>query len=517
MSILTIGRRRISPRTAWAAGRQLISPFTSQESSASISQFPWEQTPKSLPRPFPPLASSSSGRAWLHSHANRFQASIKGVPKICSFSGQALDGLPVSRLVDIPLAQTGEGIAECELLKWFVQEGDEVEEFQPLCEVQSDKATIEITSRYKGKVVQFLYVPGDIVKVGETLLKVLVEGFGDETQVSGLTEGHLAKPEVIETQQDKNKICGVLSTPPVRDLAKQHGIDINDVRGTGTDGRVLKEDVLQYAVEKGILEEHVSSAASSKEQFDESENHTNAPDGVRWSYEDKKIQLRGFQRAMVKSMTMAAKVPHFHYVEEINCDALLELKASFQGNTTELNVKHTSLPLLIKLLSMAMSKYPMLNSCFNEESFEVSLKGSHNIGIAMATPHGLVVPNIKNVQSLSVLEITKELSRLQLLAMDNKLSPEDISGGTITLSNIGAIGGKFGSPLLNLPEVSIIAIGRIKKVPQIADDGGVYPASIMMVNIGADHRVLDGATVAKFCNEWKRFIENPELLILHMR
>lgn len=129
-------------------------------------------------------------------------------------------------------------------------------------------------------------------QVGETLLKVLVEGFGDETQVSGLTEGHLAKPEVIETQQDKNIIRGVLSTPPVRDLAKQHGIDINDVRGTGTDGRVLKEDVLQYAVEKGILEKHVSSAASSKEQFDESENHTNAPDGVRWSYEDKKIQLR---------------------------------------------------------------------------------------------------------------------------------------------------------------------------------------------------------------------------------
>ncbi|KGN57128.1 lipoamide acyltransferase component of branched-chain alpha-keto acid dehydrogenase complex, mitochondrial isoform X3 [Cucumis sativus] len=517
MSILTIGRRRISSTNAWATGRRLLSPFTSQSPSPSISQFPSQQTPESLPHPFPPLGSPSSGRAWLHSHANRFEARIKGVSKICRFSSQALDGLPLFRLVDIPLAQTGEGIAECELLKWFVQEGDEVEEFQPLCEVQSDKATIEITSRYKGKVGQLLYVPGDIVKVGETLLKVHVEGFEDEIQVSGLTEGHLAKPEVKESQQDKSKNCGVLSTPPVRDLAKEYGIDINDVSGSGPDGRVLKEDVLQYAVKKGILEDHVSSAASFRVQFDESETHTHAPDGVMWTYEDKKVQLRGFQRAMVKSMAIAAKVPHFHYVEEINCDALLELKASFQGNTTEPNVKHTSLPLLIKSLSMAMSKYPMLNSCFNEDSFEVTLKGSHNIGIAMATPHGLVVPNIKNVQSLSVLEITKELSRLQLLAMENKLSPGDISGGTITLSNIGAIGGKYGSPLLNLPEVSIIAIGRIKKVPQIADDGSVYPSSIMTVNIGADHRVLDGATVARFCNEWKRFIENPELLILHMR
>ncbi|KAF8017470.1 hypothetical protein BT93_H2595 [Corymbia citriodora subsp. variegata] len=220
---------------------------------------------------------------------------------------------------------------------------------------------------------------------------------------------------------------------------------------------------------------------------------------------------------MVKSMSMAAKVPHFHYVEEMNCDALVELKASFQDNNTDPDVKYTFLPLLIKSLSMALSKYPIMNSCFNEESIEVILKGSHNIGIAMATPNGLVVPNIKNVHSLSILEITKELSRLQQFALNNKLNPEDISGGTITLSNIGAIGGKFGSPLLNLPEVAIIAIGRIQKAPKFADDGDVYPVSIMTVNVGADHRVLDGATVARFCNEWKQYVEKPELLMLQMR
>jgi 2-oxoisovalerate dehydrogenase E2 component (dihydrolipoyl transacylase) len=135
----------------------------------------------------------------------------------------------------------------------------------------------------------------------------------------------------------------------------------------------------------------------------------------------------------------------------------------------------------------------------------------------MATEHGLVVPNIKNVQSLSLLEITKELSRLQHLAANNKLNPEDVTGGTITLSNIGAIGGKFGSPLLNLPEVAIIALGRIEKVPKFSKEGTVYPASIMMVNIAADHRVLDGATVARFCCQWKEYVEKPELLMLQMR
>ncbi|CAK9170056.1 unnamed protein product [Ilex paraguariensis] len=220
---------------------------------------------------------------------------------------------------------------------------------------------------------------------------------------------------------------------------------------------------------------------------------------------------------MVKSMTLAAKIPHFHYVEEINCDALVGLKASFQNANSDPDVKHTFLPVLIKSLSLALSRHPLLNGSFNEELHEVTFKGSHNIGIAMATSYGLVVPNIKKVQSLSILEITKELSRLHQLASANKLTPDDISGGTITLSNIGAIGGKFGSPLVNLPEVAIIAIGRIQKVPHFADEGNVYPVSVMTVNIGADHRVLDGAAVARFCNEWKLFIEKPELLMLHMR
>ncbi|GFY85124.1 2-oxoacid dehydrogenases acyltransferase family protein [Actinidia rufa] len=311
----------------------------------------------------------------------------------------------------------------------------------------------------------------------------------------------------------KASIGGILSTPAVRNLAKQYGIDISDVNGSGKDGRVLREDVLKYAANKGMTHEALASSSDSSEE--EECPHVSAEH--EWDYEDKTITLRGFQRVMVKSMTLAAKIPHFHYIEEINCYALAELKVSFQNENSDPNVKHTFLPVLIKSLSMALSKYPFLNSCFNEELQTVTLKGSHNIGIAMATQHGLVVPNIKKVQSLSILEITKELSRLQQLALANKLSPDDVSGGTITLSNIGAIGGKFGSPLMNTPEVAIIAIGRIQKIPQFDDDGNVYPVSVMSVNVGADHRVLDGATVARFCNEWKLFIEKPELLMLHMR
>ncbi|GLT32518.1 hypothetical protein SLA2020_071810 [Shorea laevis] len=445
-----------------------------------------------------------------------FNFNIPGAVDRCCFSSQAVADISTGGVVDVPLAQTGEGIAECELLKWFVREGDEVEEFQQLCEVQSDKATIEITSRYKGKVAQIFYVPGDIVKVGETLLKMVVQ----ENQVPTMTSNNLAgiSMRAEDSKMNKDSTGGGLSTPAVRNLAKQYGVSISEIQGSGKDGRVLKEDVLKYAVQKGIVKDaSITTSSSVEEQFQGEESHPYLSAEAPGHYDDVKVPLRGFQRTMVKTMSMAAKVPHFHYVEEINCDSLVGLKTSFETNNTEPGVKYTFLPLLIKALSMALSKYPMINSCFNEESLEVVLKGSHNIGIAMATPYGLVVPNIKNVQSLSIFEITKELSRLQQLALDNKLSPVDISGGTISLSNIGAIGGKYGAPIINLPEVAIIAIGRIQKVPQFDDEGNVYPVSIMTVNIGADHRVLDGATVARFCNEWKQYIEKPELLMLHMK
>ncbi|KAF5753612.1 putative dihydrolipoyllysine-residue (2-methylpropanoyl)transferase [Helianthus annuus] len=433
------------------------------------------------------------------------------------FSTNALESQPVNGIVDIPLAQTGEGIAECELLKWFVQEGDQVEEYQRLCEVQSDKATIEITSRYNGKVAKVLHIPGDMIKVGETLLKLLVDDSslahdGAESSLGSDTPDSDDNKAGVKKSQKGEALC----TPAVRSLAKEHNIDINDVTGTGKHGRISKEDVLKYALEKGIIDDKPAlfNPGSIEPMEGPEEKLHEIADSL---YHDKILTLRAYQRAMVKSMTAAASVPHFHYVEEINCDSLIELKSAFQKENTDPEVKFTFLPVLIKALSMALTTHPLVNSTFNLETYEVTLKGSHNIGIAMATPSGLVVPNIKNVQSLSIFEIAKELSRLQKLAMANKLPPADISGGTITLSNIGSIGGKFGSPLINVPEVAIIALGKIQKVAHFADDGTVYPVSLMTVNIAADHRILDGANVAFFCKEWKEYIEKPELLLLRTR
>ncbi|CAA7017109.1 unnamed protein product [Microthlaspi erraticum] len=474
-------------RRIWRSHRYLR-PFSSSSVRAPLFRIPEYNSQSS---------SSPASRPFLVQSLSMKQVGSHFWGSRSWYSNEAMAIDSNSGLIDVPLAQTGEGIAECELLKWFVKEGDPVEEFQPLCEVQSDKATIEITSRFKGKVALLSHAPGDIIKVGETLVRLAVEDAEEDALlVTSVSPTGNVNPSGSEPKAEN--LVGALSTPAVRNLAKDLGIDINIVIGSGKDGRVLKEDVLRFGGQKGNVGGDSISTINS-------------------NFEDQTIPLRGFNRAMVKTMTMATKVPHFHFVEEINCDALVELKHFFKENNTDSTVKHTFLPTLIKSLSMALTKYPFVNSCFNEDSLEIILKGSHNIGVAMATEHGLVVPNIKNVQSLSLLEITKELSRLQHLATNNKLSPEDVTGGTITLSNIGAIGGKFGSPLLNLPEVAIIALGRIEKVPKFSQDGTVYPASMMMINIAADHRVLDGATVARFCCQWKQYIEKPELLMLQMR
>ncbi|CAM8989798.1 unnamed protein product [Rhodiola kirilowii] len=498
-------RRQILRRSVWAVGRKLLSSNAARM---------WNIRAPVL------LLVDLSER--VVSDARSFSVNPYDLRR-CYFSSQAMLDVQEGGTVDVPLAQTGEGIAECELLQWFVQEGDLVDEFQRLCEVQSDKATIEITSRYKGRVAKILHDPGSIVKVGATLLKMSVDDFAAPIPASNESSNAPIETVTCDSNDqssvlEKNKPKGVLATPSVRSLAKLYVLNIEEVSGSGKDGRVMKEDVLAVATKKGLIEN--SSSSSDDDSVERAAAHVepfSSPAANDLLFIDSRVPVRGYQRAMVRTMTAAAKVPHFHYVEEINCDALVRLKVIFQKENTDPAIKHTFLPVLIKSLSLAMSKFPLLNACFDENSQEIILKGAHNIGVAMATPHGLVVPNIKKVQSLSVLEITKELSRLQLLARDNKLAPEDVSGGTISLSNIGAIGGKFGSPLLNLPEVAIIAMGRIEKVPRFDNNGNVYPSSIMNINMGADHRVLDGATVARFCNEWKSHIEKPELLLLQLR
>jgi len=225
--------------------------------------------------------------------------------------------------------------------------------------------------------------------------------------------------------------------------------------------------------------------------------------------------LRGYARAMVKSMTEASRVPHFYFCDDLCMDRLVALRTRLKADPR--HARLTYLPFLIKALSLAMSEYPALNSQLSGDGSEIVQFSSHNVGVAVATPSGLVVPNLKNVETKTVEEISGELVRLQELASEGRLEHEHLTGGTITVSNIGSIGGRYAMPLLNVPEAAIVALGRTRSVPFVDSDGGVVTRAVMGVSWGADHRVVDGATVAAFSNAWKALVEDPEAMIMRLR
>eukprot|EP00003_Mantamonas_plastica_P028523 TRINITY_DN6504_c1_g1_i1.p1 TRINITY_DN6504_c1_g1~~TRINITY_DN6504_c1_g1_i1.p1 ORF type:complete len:370 (-),score=134.54 TRINITY_DN6504_c1_g1_i1:93-1202(-) len=301
----------------------------------------------------------------------------------------------------------------------------------------------------------------------------------------------------------------VLATPATRHLAKQHGIDLAFVPATGKNGRVLKEDILRFIENGG--ESDVSEAATTT-----SVPPTGSSSNVVIR-EDRTEKLTGIRKAMVASMQRANNIPHFGYDDEIVFDNLFALREKLKPIAAERNVKLSYMPMIIKAASLALQKYPELNAHTNEDCTEITYKGDHNIGVAMDTPNGLIVPNIKAVQDKTIFDIAEELNHLQVLGSTNSVEVAHISGGTFTISNIGNIGGTYLSPVVPPPTVAIGALGRVQRVPRFDANDNVVPVKIMNVSWTADHRVVDGATMARFSNLWKEFIEEPESMLIQMR
>ncbi|ETK92490.1 hypothetical protein F441_04276 [Phytophthora nicotianae CJ01A1] len=455
----------------------------------------------------------------------------------------------VTAFPEIPfkLADIGEGIAEVEVLQWFVKSGDEVKQFQNVCEVQSDKATVEITSRYDGIVTKVHYEVGEMAKVGSTLIDIDVdEATAAATQGGGKKKGApiprrtptpvatepvaapaptapipepvaAPTPVVSRVPIAPRRLEGeekLLTSPSVRRLAKEHNIDLHDVEGTGPQGRILKGDLLEYI---RMLATQPSTPAPPAGQSTATAQPP-AVDGSNTTYlqQDTVVPLTPIQKMMVKSMNAALQIPHFGYADEIRMDALYELRKELKPLAESRGVKLSFMPFIIKAASLALKHYPMLNATVNESETELTLVAAHNISVAMDTPTGLIVPNVKNVQAKSIMEIAEDLNRLQQLAVAGKLAPSDLTGGTFSISNIGSIGGTYMSPVLMVPQVAIGAIGQIQKLPRYDADGNVEPVRLMNVSWSGDHRVIDGATMARFSNQWKAYLETPVSMLTEM-
>ncbi|KAK1781142.1 2-oxoacid dehydrogenases acyltransferase-domain-containing protein [Copromyces sp. CBS 386.78] len=474
------------------------------------------------------------------------------------------------------LADIGEGIVECEVIQWFVEPGARVEEFSRLCEVQSDKASVEITSRFAGVVKKLYYDAGEMAKVGKPFVDIDIEGGPENKEVEALTppepvstpEGQQAStgeaiststPQAIAPELEQafieapwaqetpapshspvTKQTGKhasLATPAVRHLAKGLNVDITEIPGAGKDGRVLKEDVYKFVQARDYASTPspsaatptlpgVSAAAAAASAF-------SSPDAtISGPQTETTVPLTRTQEMMFKSMTRSLTIPHFLYADEVDFTSLVELRARLnkvlsKSGLPEGQVKKLSyLPFVIKAVSMALYKYPVLNARVDLVSNtngkpSLVMRSQHNIGVAMDTPSGLLVPVVKNVGSLNILSIAAELARLQSLAVAGKLSPQDMSGGTITVSNIGSIGGTYLSPVIVEKEVAILGIGRMRTVPAFStvpgEEDKILRRQICNFSWSADHRVIDGATMARAADVVRTIVEEPDVMVMHLR
>uniref|UniRef100_A0A8R1I9P0 Dihydrolipoamide acetyltransferase component of pyruvate dehydrogenase complex n=1 Tax=Caenorhabditis japonica TaxID=281687 RepID=A0A8R1I9P0_CAEJA len=419
-------------------------------------------------------------------------------------------------IVQFKLSDIGEGIAEVQVKEWYVKEGDTISQFDKVCEVQSDKAAVTISSRYDGVVRKLYHEIDGMARVGQALIDVEVEGDvpAEEQPKKEKAEAVQESPKSVPSSaaEVSNNNGKVLATPAVRRIAMENSVKLGDVRGSGKDGRVLKEDVLKFLGQ--VPSDHFSGSTNIRTTH-------SAPAPAAKSYEplkeDVAVPIRGYTRAMIKTMTEALKIPHFGYNDEINVDALVKLRGEIKDFAKERNVKLSYMPFFIKAASLALLEFPSLNATTDDKLESVVHKASHNICLAMDTPGGLVVPNIKNCEQRSIFEIAHELSRLMEAGKRQQIGREDLLGGTFTLSNIGAIGGTYASPVIFPPQVAIGAIGKIERLPRFDKHDNVIAANVIKVSWCADHRVVDGATMARFSNRWKFYLEHPSAMLAQLK
>ena len=467
------------------------------------------------------------------------------------------------------------GIVECEIIQWFVEPGARVEEFSPLCEVQSDKASVEITSRFAGVVKKLHYDAGEMAKVGKPFVDIDIEGGIKQEDIAALTppqsdareESHGSgglspsivvpetKPISLETQQQQQRPRPIsqnhtekengehkgkfaaLATPATRHLSRELGVEISQVPGTGKDGRVLKEDIYKFVERRdttptqGVSENDTTSAVISP--------FSTQATAISGPQQETAVPMTRTQEMMFKTMTRSLSIPHFLYADEVDFTSLVELRGRLnkvlgKSDLSDGQVgKLSYLPFIVKAVSMALYKYPILNARVDVETTNgngngngnpkpnLVLRSQHNIGVAMDTPLGLLVPVIKNVGALNVLGIAAELARLQTLAVAGKLSPQDMAGGTITVSNIGSIGGTYLSPVVVEKEVAILGIGRMRTIPAFSavpgEEDKVVRRQVCNFSWSADHRVVDGATLARAADIVRSIVEEPDVMVMHLR
>ena len=385
---------------------------------------------------------------------------------------------------DFKLPDLGEGITEAELRRWLVKEGDSVREHQPVAEVETDKAVVEVPSPRGGTVGRLARREGETVRVGETLLTIFEEGTAPaaERPTSVGIVGEL--PEAEEEHE-------ILATPLVRKLARERGIDLGRVRGSGPRGSIMPED----------LERVPAPAKAVAEDFGPAE----------------RIPLRGVRRAIARNVIASQHNTAFVTgMEEADITELWELRGREQQEVEARGAHLTFLPFFIKAVQHALREHPWLNASIDDGAEEIVLKKHYHFGIAVETPDGLMVPVIRNVEKKTIIELAAEIQELGKKARQRTIALDEMKGSTFTLTNYGHFGGVFATPIINWPDVAILGFGRIADRPWV-HRGQVAIRKILPLSLTFDHRVTDGADAAQFLLKVVAYLEDPALLFIEGR
>lgn len=428
--------------------------------------------------------------------------------------------------LEFKLPDIGEGVTEGEMIQWLVKAGDSINQDQPLAEVMTDKATVEIPSPQKGTVKELKVKPGDVIKVGATMLVIETGGAATaaapaptKTAAAPAPAAKASAPAPTKSAAPSNghgninppvAMSHVLASPGTRRLAREAGVDINTLKGSGPIGRVTRDDVSRTGGAGGGLETYSSTPPKSSMQiprmaFQSSQGNM-----------EERVALRGIRRKIAEKMQLSKHIiPHFSLMDEANVTALVEMRDGLKAKAEKTGVKVTYLPFLMKAMIATMREFPAFNASIDDAAEEIVYKKYFNIGFAADTDQGLVVPVIKNADQKTILEISKEIIELSTKARANKLAPDDMKGGTISITNIGSIGGAFATPIINHPEVAILGMYKIHD-KLVMKDGKVDSIKVMNLSITADHRLIDGAQAAKFLKAFIERLENPGVLMLDL-
>ncbi|MBI5235300.1 MAG: 2-oxo acid dehydrogenase subunit E2 [Deltaproteobacteria bacterium] len=392
---------------------------------------------------------------------------------------------------DFKLPDLGEGITEGEVVKWRIKEGDDVQEHQIVLEVETDKAIVEVPSPKKGKVVKLNKAEGDIVKVGETLVVI------ETLETAGLT--------AQEKKPDAGAVVGTLpaeeavfATPKARTVAKETGLDLTALKGTGPGGIITEKDV------RGASADAPVQAPLEKKTED------------RYGVIER-IPIKGVRKSIAKNLlsTLRNTAP-VTGMEEADVTDLWDLRQREKKAAKDKGVHLTFMPFFMKAVQHALAVHPVLNGSVDEKTDEIIVKKYYNIGVAVDTLDGLMVSVVKDVEKKSILDLAVELQELSVKARERRITLDELKGSSFTISNYGSYGGAFATPIINYPDVAILGTGRITEKPWVKD-GAIMIRKVLPLSLTFDHRVTDGGEAAKFLTRVVKYLEDPAMIFIESR